>query len=410
MRKIIGYTLAALLMIAGTAAGIATSAVIAAGSTNGDDLPTIDQLLEKYADARGGASRWKKLSSMEWTGTGTTFSVTAPFTLTLKRPDLYRFERTIMTRPVVIGYDGETAWWSNPLMGADWAVEVPLPEAAVIRHEADLEGPLFNSRGKGHQVEFVGLGDVDGEPAYELKVTLKDGAEETWYIDPDSYVEIARLSSGADFGRSMEKWTYFSDFRKVNGLVLPHRIEMEFGNRHEVLSLEKVRVDLDIDDARFRMPVSEEMEPLMPLAGDWKLTVAQRPYPQAPWRETETGSTITSLLDGRLLEEHFGFEDRGVRTEIVRTWSYDRFKKTYRLTQIDSFTAHQSVMEGTFEENDLVVSNIETGTPWVSGDESYHTRCTLKEIGPDKFQIDSETSNDGGENWFNDTRYTYSRK
>lgn len=47
---------------------------------------------------------------------------------------------------------------------------------------------------------------------------------------------------------------YFSDFRKVDGLVIPHRIEKEFGARHTVTKVERIRVNPDLEDTVFAMP------------------------------------------------------------------------------------------------------------------------------------------------------------
>jgi hypothetical protein len=52
----------------------------------------------------------------------------------------------------------------------------------------------------------------------------------------------------------MPGWTYFSDFRTVEGLVIPHREDREYGIRHVGLTIEKVRVNPEIDPERFKRP------------------------------------------------------------------------------------------------------------------------------------------------------------
>jgi hypothetical protein len=56
----------------------------------------------------------------------------------------------------------------------------------------------------------------------------------------------------------MEERAYFSDFRTVDGLVIPHRIEREYGARHTVTKVEKVRLNPELEDGVFAMPAQSE--------------------------------------------------------------------------------------------------------------------------------------------------------
>jgi len=380
-----------------------------AASPAGAADPGIDELLQKHAAACGG-DRWKEVHSLELTGTATLFSIPAPFRLLRMRPGSYRFERTILGNDVVSVFDGKRAWWHNPTMDSDWPVPVPLPEAAILRREADFDGPLLNHRTDGQRIELIGPGELDGEKGWELKVTWRDGAEERWFLDPDTYLAFARISPDADYGEPAEKTTFFSDYREVDGLMLPHTIQMEYGTRYEALAIESVRINPDVGEDDFRMPPPEGMEPLAPLAGEWDLKVETRPYPQAPWEENRARSTITMLLDDRMLEERFAWVARGVPIDVIRTLSYDRFMKGYRVTLIDSIAGRQDVLEGTFEDGRLSATDLGSGTPPGDQDQPPHTRWSLFEIEKDRFRIDVETSSDGGETWVESARYTYTRR
>jgi hypothetical protein len=101
----------------------------------------------------------------------------------------------------------------------------------------------------------------------------------------------------------------------------------------------------------------------------------------------------------------------GQRSEFVRTFSYDRFKKVYRLTLLDDFTTYQNVLEGKLEEGRLAATNKETATSWSGfGIAAIFARQVIYEMAPDGFKVDSDLSFDGGENWTTFTRYTYTRK
>ena len=44
-----------------------------------------------------------------------------------------------------------------------------------LTEEADIDGPLVDSQAKGNKIEYLGHDQVDGDDAYKLKVTLKNG-------------------------------------------------------------------------------------------------------------------------------------------------------------------------------------------------------------------------------------------
>lgn len=215
---------------------------------------TVDEVVDRHVTAHGGLERWRAVRSLVVTGTQTAFSEPYPFTIVRLRPNFYRFEHKLMGREVTRVYDGTAAWWIHPLVGAREPVETPEPEASITRREAEFESVLIDHKAKGHKVELLGTEELDGRSTHKLKVTLKDGSVETWYLDVKTFLEVARFARTTDLGQEMDGWTYFSDFRPVEGLVIPHRLDREHGIRHEAFDLEKVQINPEIDPARFRKP------------------------------------------------------------------------------------------------------------------------------------------------------------
>ena len=91
----------------------------------------------------------------------------------------------------------------------------------------------------------------------DLGVTLPSGLDEVWHLDPRTFLEVAVESQVFDFTQSAElmlQREFFSDFREVGGIVLPHRIDLEFGARLESMTVREVVIDPQIDDARLEGP------------------------------------------------------------------------------------------------------------------------------------------------------------
>jgi hypothetical protein len=230
---------------------------------------------------------------------------------------------------------------------------------------------------------------------------------ETWYLDPETYLEIGRKAPGSEFGEPMEQTTFFDDFRKIEGVVIPYFTETQWYTRDRVMDVESVEINASVDDALFEMPAPPGMGPFLPMAGKWKVTVSRRQSPQAPYSESERTSIVESGMSGALLRERFQ-EDDG--SDVIRTLSYDRFRKNYRLTEIEESRGLLDLMVGELDDaGRLVVSNLETGTPTEMFGMTIHFRLAIFDVTENGFQSETEVSIDGGENWWVALKESYSR-
>ena len=107
-------------------------------------------------------------------------------------------------------------------------------------------------------VELVGREMLEGGEAFKLEIMLADGTTRTDYIDVASHQIVRSDLSRVIAGEDVVLVDEFSDFREVDGLVFPHLIETYVENRPETIRIvvENVELNPDLDDARFRFPVS----------------------------------------------------------------------------------------------------------------------------------------------------------
>lgn len=222
-------------------------------------IPTLEEIVARYEAARGGRERWQALRSIEMMGTFTSFSEAAPFTLRRKRPNLYRFDSKMTRKEMILAQNNRGPWWLYPLYGVDSPAKIEDAAAIVMAaRDAEIEPALFGYQEKGHKVVLAGRGDVNGQETLRLELTRSNGWVETWYLDPRTYLEVAVDSKVFDYSQlpqEMQERAYFSDFRTVDGLVLPYRIEKEYGARQTLTKVEKVRVNPEVEDGVFAMPV-----------------------------------------------------------------------------------------------------------------------------------------------------------
>lgn len=225
----------------------------------GQDL-TVDEVIPKNIDARGGAANWAAVKTIKMTGTYVNFSDATPFTIWRKRPNLYRFDSTRLSRFMIHAYDGEQTWWVNPFFGPPNSKPVVIPSKGnldkVTLRERFFEHVFWNYTDKGNQVELEGREDMDDRDCYKLKVTLADSSVEYWFLDSETFLEVGMRGDTYDFGRKNSIEMFFSDYREVNGVKLPFLIESEYGIRYRTMEVETLEINSIIEPSVFARPDS----------------------------------------------------------------------------------------------------------------------------------------------------------
>jgi hypothetical protein len=373
----------------------------------------VDELLARSIAARGGQANWHAVETLCLKGNYSIFSTPQPFTLCRQRGGRYRFDHRLLDYEVVYGYAGKQAWWINPtpISRVPWASEPPTHYQAAIEADAEIGGPLLDAAERGHRVELVGEVDHEGERLWQLDVTLRGGAAETWFLDPETFLPRTRLSTGASGPQPAPQRVDFYDYREVaGGIRIPHRLEIEVGYGFEVMEVTEVEVNGEVDAGSFEMPLPAGMEPLRGLAGSWRVSYEGRPNPGIPFVETgELTTEIVPSYRGALLEEKLHYPVFGTPRRLTRWRSWDRFREVYRVVLFDSLTGLIDVLEGGFKDGRLTVSDVATGTSSSIHGQTFHTREETYDLTADRFKVDLSSSIDGGATWTPSVTFVYTR-
>lgn len=223
---------------------------------------TVDDVIKKNIEARGGANNWAKAKTMIMEGIYVSFSEPAPFKTWRQRPDLYRFDSVRIKKTVIHVYDGQNAWWINPLFGPAFEKPQVIPSQnnldKVTLRERFFEPVFWNYKQKSSLVELEGKEIFDDKDCYKLKVTLADSTIEYWYIHTETFLEVGMTGDTYDFGMKNSLEMFFSDYRDVDSLKFPFLIESEYGQRYRSMEVENIEINTEIDPSVFTMPAPEE--------------------------------------------------------------------------------------------------------------------------------------------------------
>jgi outer membrane lipoprotein-sorting protein len=218
---------------------------------------TVDDIIAKNIQARGGMDKIKSVQTVRSTGTMSMGGgMEAPGSMIQKRPDMARLEFTVQGLTAIQAYDGKNAWQIMPFMGKKDPELMSADDKKDIEENADIDGPLVDYKSKGNKVELLGKEKVEGTDAYKLKLTLKNGDVITDYLDADSFLEIKQETKRMIRGSEQEVESSLGDYKEVNGLMFPFALEngIKGSQEKEKLTISKIELNVPLDEAIFKMP------------------------------------------------------------------------------------------------------------------------------------------------------------
>ncbi len=218
---------------------------------------TADQLFAKYAAARG-EQKLKGLTSLKMTGTWTSKGNSAPIIALVSSG---RFLRRIGQGSDVImanAVDGSTSWEMNPKNGLTKPTPMSAKDAARFRRLGDPQGPLVDSKAKGHKIEVVGKLPWNGSTVYKLKVEFKDGETSYFYLDGRTFLLTRVVGSQyvPQLSKNIGVEVVYQDFRDVDGLkcAFSEKASAPEVNFSQSIAWSKIELNQPLDPAAFKAP------------------------------------------------------------------------------------------------------------------------------------------------------------
>jgi outer membrane lipoprotein-sorting protein len=225
---------------------------------------TVDEILAKNWEAKGGVEKLKALQAVRFSGKiSLGGGMEAPFTMSKKRPENMRLDFTIQGMTATAqAYDGKTAWSLMPFLGKKDAEPMSGDMLRMVKQEADFDGLTWDYKSKGHTIELLGKSEIEGTPAYKLKVNTKEGTESLLYIDTETFLEIRTESKAKIQGQDVEQETTIGNYQEFDGYMFPTSLEIKTKGSPvgQSVTIEKVELNPTIADDVFHMPAPKKAE------------------------------------------------------------------------------------------------------------------------------------------------------
>lgn len=221
---------------------------------------TLDELVAKNTEAKGGAAALQALQSLRLTGKMLVNDGQLEFGYiqTRKRPGEVRTEYALQGMTAVNAYDGKEGWKISPFQGRKDPEKMTSDDTKSLVEESEIDGPLIDWKAKGSTIEYLDTEDVDGTLAHKLKVARKNGDVTFVYLDPEHFLEIRTLTQRVEQGAQVEVETDWGDYEKIGGVFIPFSIESgpKGSSSKQKIVIEKAEPNVAVDDAIFSFPAA----------------------------------------------------------------------------------------------------------------------------------------------------------
>jgi hypothetical protein len=187
--------------------------------------PSTDELIARHVAARGGAALHNiKTLKMSGTMRPAGFDADLLYEEIMARPGSVRIDATLQGLTIVQAYDGTAGWQIQPFQGRKDPETLSEDDTKSLQEEADFDDGLVDYKAKGSTVDNLGSVDIDGAPTWALRVSLKNGDQETYYLDPDAMLTVRMVTRQIIRGAETITQTDYGDYEKVAGVYFPFEV------------------------------------------------------------------------------------------------------------------------------------------------------------------------------------------
>jgi zinc protease len=222
------------------------------------DLPTAETVLNQYIEATGGKAAYEKLKNRVSIGTielpAANIKGTLKLTQAAPNQALLFFELGPAGGETRRGTDGKTAWEISTLLGER---DLDGDERDTFIRDTNFYKELL-WKDLYTKVECVGIEDVNGKPAYKIVLTPKSGKPITEYYDKTTHLVVKQTSTTASPMGEITVETVPSDFKTVDGVLIPFTATQKVLTQEIVMKLTEIKHNVNLPADAFKRPGKAE--------------------------------------------------------------------------------------------------------------------------------------------------------
>ena len=193
--------------------------------------------LERFSQTYGGGLDEEGLKSVLVEGQITQGTDQYDFILRKRSPDSIRYTQSRADRSITFGYNGVSGWQLTNWEESSEIRALDKFEVAILREEADFEGPLLrNFENYNNRIRLVRSDRVSDEPVRVIEIDRINQQTIRYYLSEKSNYILMRESFNTK-GECILT-TYYRDYRLISNFPFAFEVENFVGE--EMVSFAKI--------------------------------------------------------------------------------------------------------------------------------------------------------------------------
>jgi hypothetical protein len=211
---------------------------------------TADEIIVKHIEAMGGNANWNKINSIKLSGSASMGGMDMAMSQTTVNDKGMRMDMSMM------GINGYTiitpteGWMYMPVQpGMDKVTPLPADQVKASQGKLKVKSGLLLDKSAISKAEYIGKDTINQVGCYKLKVTDKDGTDQTAYFDATTYY-LVRLEVKLKMqDEEQEVALNYSNFQKQpEGIVYP----MVLGSSQGDFTIKTIEINKPVDASVFK--------------------------------------------------------------------------------------------------------------------------------------------------------------
>jgi hypothetical protein len=213
------------------------------------------KVVDQYIKAAGGGKVLGKIQTLTLEGTFTSDDgKSGTYTLDTKLPNRYYSELLVGEKNVIEAYNGKSAWHQTAAgeLGTLVGTEGMQLEAASQYYNSRLLSLKKNKIA----LALIGHSQVRGKDTLQLEVTTATGVKRQVFFDAQTHLIVKESATVA----GIEEEILYDDYRTVDGVKLPYKIELHRGSDKFDIAVTRTAVNGTVGERVFDFPIKSQVK------------------------------------------------------------------------------------------------------------------------------------------------------
>ena len=212
---------------------------------------SLEEIVKKFTEANK-YDKVASISTIKITAKMSMMGMDVPMQLLMKNPNKIKTTTNISGQEIIAVFDGVKGYSINPMSGSSAPVEMTADQIKNTQNSNLFQNPLATYF-KAGKLTLLGEEKVNDKSAFKIKADLDGGNSTSMFIDKATYYLIKNTSTVNAGGQTMTVDSYPSDYKDINGLIVPMKTTSSAQGMEFTLVFDKVEVNVPIDDSVFQV-------------------------------------------------------------------------------------------------------------------------------------------------------------